>query len=159
MSENMNRKVVGVLPNELEIKLPPFISSCYNHFDKIKEFIYNTGINLYGQERDNIDTTSKLLADQGFLVFSVDEIEQVKSLVIYIPEKISPKQLEYFEKRKEPFSQYIIEYLIKQSNGLFEHKYQDNLDRPVIDSLINDLKERLTTKEKNKTLIREKNNQ
>lgn len=154
----MERKVLGIIPNELEIKLPPFISSCYNHLEKMTEFIYNTGINLYEQENSNIDTISKILADQGFLVFSVDETEYAKWMVIYIPEIVSLKQLEYFEKRKVNFKHYAIEYLVKQPDNTFKHKYQENVEKSIIDSLIDDLKERLTIKQKNKTLIREKNN-
>lgn len=157
----MKRKVLGIIPNELELKIPPFISSCYDHSEKMTEFIYNTGIdiNLCNQECSNVDTISKLLADKGFLVFSVDETEDAKWMVIYIPEKVSPKQFKYFEERMTKFKEYMIEYLVKQPDSLFAHKYQENLDRPVIDSLIDDLKEHLIAKEKNKTLIREKNNQ
>ena len=152
----MKRKVLGIIPNELEIKLPPFISSCYSHFEKMTEFIYNSGINLYNQENSNIDEISKILADQGYLVFSVDETDEVKWMIIYVPEKVSPKQLEYFEQRKNNFKQYTIEYITKQPDNAFKHKYQENVEKPIIDSLMDDLKERLTIKEKSKALIREK---
>lgn len=155
----MNRKILGIIPNELEIKLPPFISLCYDHLEKILEFIYNTGINLYDKENSDIDTISKLLAEQGYLIFSVDETENAKWMIIYIPEKVSQNQLNYFEKRKNNFKEYAIEYLTKQSDDTFKSKYQENIEKSIIDSLIDDLTNRLTTKEKNKTLIREKNNQ
>lgn len=155
----MKRKVLGIIPNELEIKLPPFISSCYSHFEKMTEFIYNSGINLYEQENSNMDTISKILATKGFLVFSVDETDDAKWMAIYIPEKVSQKQLEYFEQRKVNFKHYAIEYLVKQPDNTFKHKYQETVEKPIIDSLIDDLKEHLIIKEKNKTLIREKTNQ
>lgn len=158
----MNRKVVGVLPNELEINLPPFISSCYEHSEKMREFIYNSGIKLYGQENfdvDTVDTISKLLADQGYLVFSVDENESINYIIIYVPEKTSPKQIEYFEKRKEPFKKYTMECLLKKSDNTFETKEQSNTDKPVVEVLIEELKKReMQPKEyKYKTLVREKN--
>lgn len=153
----MNRKIVGVLPNELKTSLRTFISSGLSHLEIIQKFIkYN---DIYVSDYFNIyamDTIAKLLTDEDFLVFSVDENENNKLMIVYVPEQVSSNQLNYFEKRREQLKQYPIEYLLKNSDNTFEIKEQSSTDMQIIDALIEDLKLREVKIEKPKSLVREK---
>lgn len=150
----MNKKLVVIIPNELEMKnLSLFVTLCKSsHLAVLKEFIYNTGIELSEDILEHPDKTSKALAEQGLLIMLTDEFDNTKEITVYLPLKTSPKQLDYFEKRKGPLQSYNISLSLKKEDGHFEIIDKTNADRPIIDILIDKLKERLVEKGKTKTL-------
>lgn len=46
------KKIVVIIPNEIETNLPVFVFSCdENHREGIREFMYQNGFQLPGSER------------------------------------------------------------------------------------------------------------
>ena len=149
----MNKKVVIVIPNEYEVNISLYVKSCNYHAEGIRSFIYEAGIDLHGKEILNINEMSYELSKQGYVIMNFDSFNGFENFVIYLPNKISPKQLEYFEKRKEQLKNYNIAFCVHNGHNTLNITDKTTTDKPIIDELLNELNNRLISKQtKTKTL-------
>lgn len=159
----MNKQIV-IIPNEQEVRLPVFTKQCRYHREGVINFVFNNDINLYGKEySQSFPEMSFELAEQNYLVIGTDEWNEQKVLIAFLPNKVSPRQLAYFERGKEKLQEYdIMFYSHDENNNL---KIYDNTtinisnDRnneiSMIDELIKELKKKPTTSNKIKKLVKE----
>ena len=139
----MDKKLVIIIPNELETRLPIFSTKCNWHQEAMFQFIYHNDLNLYGHEQESADTLSKCLTDMGFCIILVDEYRDTSLMVAYIPTKVSPKQLEYFCRGKDILSKYNILVALREENNSYKTLEKESLNKPMIELLIEELNKRL----------------
>lgn len=84
-----------------------------------------------------------------------DSYKGRENLIIYLPNKISQKQLEYFEKRKEQLKNYNISYCVHNEHNEINIIDNATTNTPIIDELLNELNNRLIIN-KTKTKILKK---
>jgi len=160
----MNKKQIIIIPNEQEVRLPIFTKKCNYHREGIINFVFNNGINLYGKEySQSFPEMSFELAEQNYLVIGTDEWSNEKVLIAFLPNKVSPRQLEYFERGKERLKEYeIMFYSYDENNNL---KIYDNTtisaynvgnnEISILDELIKELNRKSQTSNKIKKLVKE----
>lgn len=149
----MNKKIVIVIPNEHEVNIPVYAKSCNYHAEGIRKFIYEAGLDLHGKEILNINTISIELAKQGYIIMNFDSFNGNENIIVYLPNKISLKQLEYFEKRKEQLKNYNISFCVNNEHNEMNIIDETTTNSPIIDELLNELNNRLIIdKSKNKIL-------
>jgi len=154
----MDTKTIIIIPNELEVNIKPFFYKCDNyHIEGFNKFIYQNDISISSPLRINSDDISKELTDQGYIVILIDNFynkeENIKNFVIFLPEKISPAQFEYFTERKEYIKDYNMMILKKEENEKFKYVDQTTTDNPIIDELFELLNNRMININKKKKLI------
>lgn len=160
----MNKKQIIIIPNEQEVRLPIFTKKCNYHREGIINFVFNNGINLYGKEySQSFPEMSFELAEQNYLVIGTDEWNNMMTLIVFVPNKVSPKQIEYFEKGKEKLNKYNIMFysydenkkLKIYDNATINVYYRKNDEITIYDELIKELNRKLPTKNKTKKLVKE----
>lgn len=144
----MNKKTVIIIPNEFIFNINPFFYKCDQyHIEGFNKFIYQNDLSISSPLLRNSDKISKELADQGFVVMLVDnfyqEKEYIKNLVIYIPEKISKKQFEYFKENKKEIENHNLMVMLTDESKKFKFLDQTTTDNPIIDELSAILNDRL----------------
>jgi len=114
----MNNKQIIIIPNEQEVRLPIFSKKCKYHREGVINFVFNNDINLYGKEySQSFPEMSFELAEQNYLVIGTDEWNNEKILIAFVPNKVSPRQLEYFERGKEKLKEYDIMFYSHDENN------------------------------------------
>lgn len=139
----MNRKITIIIPNELETKLPLFVFPCDSHQDGVTAFIIENGICLGKDELVSAHSQSCVLAEQGFCVMHYDQENGEETLLVYLPEKISPKQYTWFQKRQTGLSKYkylfFYNYTKEKTWQLFD---QETTKNPILSELMQQLEEK-----------------
>lgn len=149
----MDKKEVIIIPNELEVNINPFYFSCKElHIEGLKKFIYQYDLSISSPIIKNADKVSKELADDGFCIIHTDEFDKIKNLLVYLPIKITNKQLEYFYSKQEDLKKYNLMLLTKEETDNFKVIDQTTTEKPIIDILMEELNNRLITKAKRKVL-------
>ena len=114
-------------------------------------------INLYGKENSMFQEMAYELIEQGYCVIAYDSSCYGKNASVFLSQKISPKQLEYFEFEKENLTTYnILLYYLTESN-LIEAKDDKKVDGNIIDYIMNELQNRLQSNNKTKQLTKPEN--
>lgn len=88
------------------------------------------------------------LSKQDYLVMGYDEVGDLKTLIIFLPNKISPKQLEYFVRRKEGLKDYNIMFYSYGEDYKIQIHDKTTVQEPIIDNLMEELNNRLIDKKK-----------
>jgi hypothetical protein len=149
----MGKKSVIIIPNEQYVKIPLYVKSCKLHSEGIQNFVFQNDINLFGKEYSySFQEIAFELAEQDYLVMGYDEIENMKNLIIYLPNRISPKQLEYFEKRKEGLKDYNLMFYSHTEDNKIKMYDNTTTSVPIIDELMKELKLKLSNKKHIKKL-------
>lgn len=153
----MDKKLVIILPNEQNLRIPIYKKKCQSHIEAIKSYVFQNDINLYGKEYSySFTEISFELASQDYLVIAYDEVDNIKNLIIFLPYQISPKQLEYFEERKEWFKNYNLMFYSYKEDNIIEIYDETTIQKELImDELLKELNVRLKDKTKTKKLIKE----
>lgn len=158
----MNKKQIIIIPNEQEVRLPIFTKKCKYHREGIINFVFNNDINLYGKEySQSFPEMAFELAEQNYLVIGTDEWNNEKVLIVFLPCKVSPKQLEYFEKGKEKLKEYNVAFYSYDENNkpkLYDNTTisiynRGNNEISIYDELTKELTRKLQTNNKMKKLI------
>ena len=135
----MTIKIVIIIPNENIISLPTFVSQCEQfHIEKIKKFITEIGIELGPEQLKSSQKASQTLAEHDFCVMLYDEIETLKNLVIFLPNKISNNQLNWFQKREEGLKNYTLSVFSYTEEQKWELIDNTTTSEPII-SVLNQL--------------------
>ena len=136
----MKKKEVIIIPNELEVNLKAFSHKCKkNHIEGISKYIYQNDLSVSSPVMINSDKIAKELVDQGFIVILTDEFynkENIKNLLIYLPEKISPNQLEYFQIKKDELIKYNLMILAKEPMDKFKIIDETTTEESILDILM-----------------------
>lgn len=138
----MKEKAVIIISNELEQPFPLFVFNCENnHSEGLKEFVYQVGISL--PEIKNISTPeiAFYLGELGYVVMLYNKYLNENDLVIFLPKQISPKQLEWFEKRKKGLLTYNIMIFEHDADKKWRPIDQTTTKEPIISEL-----DKITTK-------------
>ena len=146
----MNTKLVVVIPNEYATQIPVYVKRCNYHAEGIRSFIYDAGLDLHGKEMLNSNTMSLELSKQGYIIMSLDSFNDQQNLVVYLPNEISPNQLEYFKKRKVQLKDFNLSYCTQNEYNEMNIVDVTTTNNPIMDELLIELNNRLITKEKNK---------
>ena len=150
----MHSKSVIIIANELNHPMPLFAQNCENHFTGLKEFIYQSGVNLSKPNLTNQEMCFEL-GEQGFIVMLHDKTEITNNLLIFIPKEISPKQYNWFDKRKNGLNDYELMLINNTCDKKWENIDYTITDKPIISELFRILNEKLIPEEKVK--IKSKN--
>lgn len=107
----MPKKAIVIIPNEQIHQIPLFVSNCENsHLEGFSKFIYHSDMNYSITKNTSSQEIAFFLGELGYTVmlYDYDEAINENNLVIFLPSQISPKQIEWFEKRKKGLSNYNI---------------------------------------------------
>ena len=151
----MNKKIVIIIPNENKTRAGFYASkgTIRYHKDAIEKYIYQNEITLTNYNFYNLNNIYFELVEQGFSIINIDENKDIKNAIIYLPETISKKQLEYFEQTKEILKTYQtgIQSIKKEHFYIIKECEKNN----NLEILYTELNNRLTQP---KTLIKKKDN-
>lgn len=152
----MNKKIVIIIPNENKTKAGLYTSkgTIKYHKEAIEKYIYQNEISLTNYNFYDLNNIYFELIEQGFSIINIDEFKDIKNAIIYLPEKISKKQLEYFEQTKEILKTYQIGIQSIKENQFIIIKELETEDNNL-ETLYTELNNRLTQP---KTLIKKKDN-
>ena len=151
----MNAKAVIVIANELNYSIPLFVENCENHIEGLKKYIYHNDINLSKITNISIQEASIDLGEQGYTVILYDKEENYRNLVIYLPQEISPKQYEWFNKRKKGLENYNLMIADNTHDNNWNSIDETITDKPIITELFRLLDEKLI--KSTKTRVKTKN--
>ena len=150
----MNSKSVIIIPNELNYNLPLFAQNCDQHFEGIMEFIYQSGVGL-SKLNPNTQEACFELGEQGFVIMLHDKTNITNNLITFIPKEISPKQYNWFDKRKNGLKDYNLMLMNNKDNKEWEAIDATMINEPINYELIRILNEKLIPERKIKTYKRE----
>lgn len=138
------KKIVVIIPNELETNIPLFVSSCDNdHCEKLREFMYQNDFSLLKDARITSQEIAFSLGEQGFCVLLGLETSDIKNLIAFLPNKVSPKQYEYFSKRESGFKKYDFSFFEYTDNENWNIVDKTTFTGNIIEELLERLKQKL----------------
>lgn len=138
------RKIVVIIPNELETNIPLFTFSCEdNHREGIWEFLYQNDFPLPEEKRITSQEISFSLAEQGFCVLMGEEDETEKNLVAFLSTRISPNQYEYFERRKKGLENYNFAFFDRTDNSLWNIIDRTTFSGDIMEEFLKRLKNKV----------------
>lgn len=148
----MNNKIIIIIPNETKTNARFYASkgTVKYHKKEIEKYIYQNEISLSSYNFYELNNIYYELTEQGFCIITIDENKDIKNAIIYLPETISEKQLEYFKKEKELLSKYQTGILSIEENH-FKPIKPTTPEETIIDTLHNELTNRLSPPSKKLT--------
>lgn len=152
----MDKKLVIILPNEQNLRIPIYKKKCQSHIEAIKSFVFQNDINLYGKEYSySFTEISFELASQDYLVIAYDEIDNIKNLIIFLPKETSPNQLKYFEEKKEWFKNFNIMFYSAKEDNKMEIYDKTTTKEPIIEELLKELNNKLKNNNQKKLILKQ----
>ena len=107
----MEKKTLIIIPNENKYQIPLYVHNCeFTHLEGFMNFIYHNDINYQIDRKTTSQEIAFHLGESGYVVMlhDYDDIINENNLVVFLPNELSQKQFDWFQKRKEGLKNYNI---------------------------------------------------